>query len=142
MTLSLSSKKKLSLISSDIPDDIILKSLILIDFFDKKEDVFSRWNYLLVSRTHNAIFVEPHIHIFTDSNINIESNEIKQHLIPKCDLLIEMINIMLICKELGCEKIVIVTSNELLIHQMTKLNEHFKIIFVKNSSQVSQRINN
>lgn len=124
----------------EISDDIILKSLILIDFFDMEEDIFSQWNNLLLSRTRNTEFVAPHIHIFTGSDMNTESIEIEKHIISKYDLLVEMINIMLEFKELA-QTIVIVTSNELLIYQMKKIEEHFTIIFVRNRSYFINRLN-
>jgi len=138
MSIIKENKKEL-VSSSGISDDVILKSLILIDAFDIESDIFSDWNNLLLSRTQNTKFVAPHIHIFTPSNMNIQSIEIEQHIISEDNLLIEMIKTILDFKELS-SRIVIVTSNEVFISQMKKIEKHFELIFVKNNSTFLKRL--
>lgn len=114
------------ILHSEISDDIILKSLILIDGFEN----VSAWNSLLFSRTQNTEFVAPHIHIFMPLNVVIvESTEIELHKISRENFLIEMIKIMLDFKKLS-SRIVIVTSNDLLISRIKRIEEHFELIFV------------
>lgn len=127
----------LKLILNNIPRDLILKSLILVDLMDEDENIFLEWNNLVLRETNDTVFINSHIHTFSEECIFTGNKEWEHHISSKEQVSFEMLLSILKFQSLA-QNVVIISSNNLILSQLHKAKNiltNIKFVFINRSSQ-------
>ncbi len=119
------------LILDNVPEQLLLKSLILIDVDDVNDNIFKSWNELLLRKTNNYSFTDSHIHTFSETFLTSNNREWKHHLSSKDQIAFEML--LLIKFQSMAKNIVIISSSNLILSQLERSEKLFpdtKFIFI------------